>query len=559
MSIETFKKKCCLEFNWTSCNVIELFQGKIYKLFSNHEIVSDIPSNDVIYVYQDPDPLPFPNGSGDNVNVAVFLTQRNAYSDLGTYFGTPVFISLPSTINISSIHEISTLIYRKLVSSIRRFSRVKLFRKINDNSIESDCDLGIEWEPIPDLFAVKFLVGKPVVPDEQFFNNGWKSSLNTVFKLYPQAQVSNADRPVYGNYSAPDERPMTFADRPVYGNYSAPDDRPITFPNSDRPVYGNYSAPDDRPITFPNDDPPVYGNYSALDNRPISSPNYSAIDDRPITSSGTYNYSSFGNNNYPSTQSFTDLVPSVVSNFQNTEFQSQNIDMPTFNYSNTDTSMAYSPIVEPSERMSEALPEPISNMIHSMTLSGEVVFVLDFTESSMNRIFGHGASKSGAYDNNRNDTFDAIETQDFIDFKHVAKKTIEEEKNRVLSLEDCISEFTKEEVLADTETYYCSNCKIHRTIKKKIDIWTTPEILIFSLKRFSNSARASFRSLNSKIDSLITFPITGLDLSGIVVGSGLQDRDKVEIDQNESEGLVYDLFAVSNHIGGSNGGHCIYF
>ena len=46
-----------------------------------------------------------------------------------------------------------------------------------------------------------------------------------------------------------------------------------------------------------------------------------------------------------------------------------------------------------------------------------------------------------------------------------------------------------------------------------------------------------------KLDVIVDFPISGLDLTGYV-----KHRDDPE--------PVYDLFAVSNHFGGMGGGHC---
>lgn len=73
------------------------------------------------------------------------------------------------------------------------------------------------------------------------------------------------------------------------------------------------------------------------------------------------------------------------------------------------------------------------------------------------------------------------------------------------------------------------------------------------------------RSLNSKISSFVSFPINGLDLSEFVVGTGLQEREdwrsrrnvnEEEDDKDDKDEYIYDLFGVSNHMGGTGGGHC---
>ncbi|KAF9149815.1 CSN-associated deubiquitinating enzyme Ubp12 [Linnemannia schmuckeri] len=107
-----------------------------------------------------------------------------------------------------------------------------------------------------------------------------------------------------------------------------------------------------------------------------------------------------------------------------------------------------------------------------------------------------------------------------------------------ITLEDCLAEYTKEEQLGEEDLWYCPNCKKHQQATKKLDIWRLPDILVVHLKRFSHT-----RTWRDKIDALVDFPIHGLDLSGKI----LKEEDR---DEN-----VYDLFGVSNHMGGLGGGH----
>lgn len=110
---------------------------------------------------------------------------------------------------------------------------------------------------------------------------------------------------------------------------------------------------------------------------------------------------------------------------------------------------------------------------------------------------------------------------------------------KAITLEDCLSEYTKEEQLGEEDPWYCPNCKKHQQASKKLDIWRLPDILVVHLKRFSHT-----RAWRDKIDALVDFPIHGLDLSG----KALKEEDR--------EANVYDLFGVSNHMGGLGGGHC---
>ncbi|QMW29025.1 hypothetical protein G4B84_004360, partial [Aspergillus flavus NRRL3357] len=111
-------------------------------------------------------------------------------------------------------------------------------------------------------------------------------------------------------------------------------------------------------------------------------------------------------------------------------------------------------------------------------------------------------------------------------------------KKRGVSLEECLDEFNKEEILSENDAWYCPRCKEHRRASKKFQLWRTPDILVMHLKRFSAS-----RGFRDKLDVLVDFPVEGLDMSG-----------RVEAPE-EGKSLVYDLFAVDNHYGGLGGGH----
>lgn len=102
------------------------------------------------------------------------------------------------------------------------------------------------------------------------------------------------------------------------------------------------------------------------------------------------------------------------------------------------------------------------------------------------------------------------------------------------TLYDCFDEFTKQETLdLDTE-WKCEKCKDIRVCKKQCLLWSSPKYLICILKRFNNNS--------AKITSLINFPLTKLDLTKYCAG----------YDKTNS---VYDLYAITNHTGGTGGGH----
>ncbi|KAI9795315.1 MAG: CSN-associated deubiquitinating enzyme Ubp12 [Piccolia ochrophora] len=111
-------------------------------------------------------------------------------------------------------------------------------------------------------------------------------------------------------------------------------------------------------------------------------------------------------------------------------------------------------------------------------------------------------------------------------------------RQKGVSLDDCLDEFGKEEILSENDAWYCPRCKEHRRATKKFELWKSPDILVMHLKRFSAS-----RGMRDKLDVLVDFPIEGLDLN--------QRVGQVE----DGKPLIYDLFAVDNHFGGLGGGH----
>jgi ubiquitin carboxyl-terminal hydrolase 8 len=107
------------------------------------------------------------------------------------------------------------------------------------------------------------------------------------------------------------------------------------------------------------------------------------------------------------------------------------------------------------------------------------------------------------------------------------------------SLKDCMDLYLDEEVLQGEDQWYCEICKTHRDATKKIDLWILPPILIVHLKRFRYNDSGQ---VGSKNDASIEYPVTQWDLKSRVRSKG---------------GVmpVYDLYAVSNHMGGLGGGH----
>ena len=110
------------------------------------------------------------------------------------------------------------------------------------------------------------------------------------------------------------------------------------------------------------------------------------------------------------------------------------------------------------------------------------------------------------------------------------------------TLDDCLREFAKEEMLTGDEQWRCSKCKDFRDAKKKFDIWKVPPVLIVHLKRFKYLPTGERR----KVRTFVDFP-----------GGNWSLRNHVKSPQREKP--IYDLFAVSNHHGGFGSGHYTAF
>mmetsp|Transcript_1956 Transcript_1956/g.3405 ORF Transcript_1956/g.3405 Transcript_1956/m.3405 type:complete len:240 (+) Transcript_1956:2248-2967(+) len=93
-----------------------------------------------------------------------------------------------------------------------------------------------------------------------------------------------------------------------------------------------------------------------------------------------------------------------------------------------------------------------------------------------------------------------------------------------LTLDSCFRQFSKEEMLTGTDQWYCSKCKEHRDIHKKLELYRAPQILMVQIKRFqskksANSGRSGFFDLayaqicqQEKVSEPVDFPLEGLDI-----------------------------------------------
>ena len=109
-----------------------------------------------------------------------------------------------------------------------------------------------------------------------------------------------------------------------------------------------------------------------------------------------------------------------------------------------------------------------------------------------------------------------------------------------VSLVECLNFYIKPEDMTGDNKAYCSKCKTHQKSTKKLEVFRFPEILVLHFKRFAYS-----KGTREKINTTVTFPLKSLDVSPCAAPESL----------SINKSLNYDLFAVSNHMGGLGGGH----
>ena len=106
------------------------------------------------------------------------------------------------------------------------------------------------------------------------------------------------------------------------------------------------------------------------------------------------------------------------------------------------------------------------------------------------------------------------------------------------SLIDCFDLYVEGEILDGDNSWFNEETNKKTNIRKRIQFWSFPDILIIDLKRFNNRFQ--------KNQILVTFPLDNLDLSKYVIGY-------------KKECYKYELYGICNHSGSVMGGHYTSF
>ena len=112
--------------------------------------------------------------------------------------------------------------------------------------------------------------------------------------------------------------------------------------------------------------------------------------------------------------------------------------------------------------------------------------------------------------------------------------------NKSPTLIDCFDLYVEGETLEGENAWFNESTGSKQDVKKKINYWSMPNILVLDLKRINAVNH------NNKNQILVDFPLTDLDLSKYVLGY-------------KKDSYVYDLYGICNHNGGTFGGHYTAF
>ena len=69
--------------------------------------------------------------------------------------------------------------------------------------------------------------------------------------------------------------------------------------------------------------------------------------------------------------------------------------------------------------------------------------------------------------------------------------TMDSRAQKTVNLSACFNGYSSEETLSGDDQWYCNICKEHRDITKKMELYSTPKILILQLKRFQQRRGAN--------------------------------------------------------------------
>ncbi|KAI8082722.1 uncharacterized protein BX664DRAFT_338921 [Halteromyces radiatus] len=561
--------------------VVEIFNNKIYKVFPEYELVASIGLSDIIYVYQLPGPVPSRSPhtrrqprfsirsrlgssaieSGDTMDeddefdgekwivfpayCASRLDTENQYNY--GQFGGPVILAMQAKDAICPEN-----VYRLITKHVERYTMVKLFEEVrrpsqasiiddaitpmspasptlpeneeieDDNRESMDIDTvdqqpklirtaaavtaagGRQLEPINNLFTMKV-----------FSENNYSSDLDDLIPTSISSWRSGSLEDLNERFIKENAERIEYekARRDYENNRNNKESMDDTMDNNND---NNMISPNQASIDDYDND--VVADVASEWNN----------DDTTMTPDAAITVT---NNNSDDTSSETSSTSSMI--FEKSNSQDKSV-----------TIQSASPILStPSSPPPPPHVPPRRPPPRTVIRQGEGI-MLDWRLKKAQELFGIGKSLEPMnYGSNSCNVSDAG-WKEIDDIADPDAESDEKERNRNVTLMDCLDEFTKEEQLSEEDLWYCPQCKEHQRATKKFDIWHLPEIMVVHLKRFSHT-----RTLRDKIDAFIDFPMEELDMTDRVLG--VKNVDSIA----KEDRFIYDLYAVDNHFGGMGGGH----
>lgn len=144
-------------------------------------------------------------------------------------------------------------------------------------------------------------------------------------------------------------------------------------------------------------------------------------------------------------------------------------------------------------------------------------------------------------------------------------------KDKVVTLQQCLDLFTDLELLDDDNKWHCPNCKRFTRLTKKISVTRLPRVLIIHFKRFHMLLTGHF----NKLETFVKYPVNEtLDLTPYwpPVGTYINTQGEKAMDVADEERTLssfpqryqvppfkYKLYGVINHYGNLTNGHYTAF
>ncbi|KAI9204854.1 uncharacterized protein BJ171DRAFT_567881 [Polychytrium aggregatum] len=539
-TIVRLKKAAADFYGWgdsvNQIQVVELFGNKIWGIFLDTDPISQLVHNDTVCVvctgspdYKRFELEPDADADGHSTLPVYFheLMPKYMYgSSLGDVFGIPSFVTLPSNIKVQirddgaskALDEAKhneevtkaagALIYTEVVETIAIYSALPLFRRIG-----SDITLDMVYEAYSATDAADDTEAED---NDHPVRRDCSRTLQEGFEPLPNLFSLTLSHEKQNRYSRPGSHYDSFYRSDYSSTHSSVK---IKLYECEKPA----------PVT-----PAIHANH-ATPVGPVS----------PVSPVADDEYTPAAAESSPKEPRTDDAVEDGDANMSIDPSSQVEPDEPIDATTDAVAEVPAETSVPDVEMGTVGSTEP--RFIKGIYVLPKLpsVLVMEWPKNHIRMVFKDERPRKmeGAFKPN--------ETQEYTDYVEEERAYKKKRQQSSLTLQECLNEFSKEELLSEDDTWYCPNCKQHQHSKKKLDIWSVPEVLVFHLKRFSNSARSTYRSMSDKIDAHVEFPVHGLDLTNYVIGRQREANGSLL----EKGHILYDLYAVSNHFGGLGGGH----